>query len=43
MIGEKHDLHHEFPEFEREIRFLKMNNNHFARFFKEYDKIDAAT
>jgi len=40
MYGEKHDLHHEFPEYEMEIHHLKMNNNHFARFFKEYDEID---
>jgi uncharacterized protein YdcH (DUF465 family) len=39
MLGEKHDLHHEFPEFEEEIRHLKMNNNHFARFFNEYDEL----
>ena len=39
MIGEKHDLHHEFPEYEDEIHYLKMNNNHFARFFKEYDEV----
>lgn len=39
MFGEKHDLHHEFPEFESEIRHLKMNNNHFARFFNEYDEL----
>jgi uncharacterized protein YdcH (DUF465 family) len=39
MLGEKHDLHHEFPEYEKEIRHLKMNNNHFARFFKEYDEL----
>lgn len=40
MYGEKHDLHHEFPEYEQEIRHLKMHNNHFARFFNEYDEID---
>ena len=40
MYGEKHDLHHEFPEFEAEIRHLKMNNGHFARFFTEYDEVD---
>lgn len=39
MFGEKHDLHHEFPEYEAEIRHLKMNNNHFARFFGEYDEL----
>ena len=39
MFGEKHDLHHEFPEYEKEIRHLKMKNSHFARFFKEYDEL----
>lgn len=37
---EKHDLHHEFPEFEQEIRQLKMDNAHFARLFKEYHEVD---
>ncbi len=40
MLGEKHDLHHEFPEFEKEIHYLKMNNAHFLRFFNEYDEVD---
>jgi len=40
MYGEKHDLHHEFPEYTKEIRHLKMHNNHFSRFFVEYDEID---
>jgi len=39
MIGEKHDLHHEFPEYEAQIRHLKMKNSHFARFFNEYDEL----
>ncbi len=39
MFGEKHDLHNEFPEYESEIRHLKMNNNHFSRFFNEYDEL----
>lgn len=39
MLGEKHDLHHEFPEFEAEIRHLKMKSSHFARFFREYDEL----
>jgi|GEM_PF-113986 len=39
MIGEKHDLHHEFPEYEAQIRHLKMKNGHFARFFNEYDAL----
>jgi len=37
---EKHDLHHEFPEFEQEIRQLKMSDGHFARLFKEYHDLD---
>lgn len=37
---EKHDLHHEFPEFEQEIRQLKMSDGHFARLFKEYHELD---
>lgn len=37
---EKHDLHHEFPEFEQEIRQLKMSDAHFARLFKDYHELD---
>jgi len=37
---EKHDLHSEFPEFNEEIRSLKMNNAHFQRLFKEYHELD---
>ena len=37
---EKHDLHHEFPEFESRIHELKMNNQHFARLFEEYHTIN---
>lgn len=40
MPIEKHDLHHEFPEFNDEIHHLKMNNNHFARIFDEYHELD---
>jgi len=40
MIDEKHDLHHEFPEFKDEIRELKMNDAHFARLFKEYHEVN---
>ncbi|WP_448212488.1 YdcH family protein [Colwellia sp. MEBiC06753] len=36
MFNEKHDLHHEFPEFKQEIHELKMNNAHFAKLFNEY-------
>jgi len=40
MIIEKHDLHHEFPEFSDEIHHLKMNDAHFSRLFKEYHELD---
>lgn len=42
MTLEKHDLHHEFPEFKEEIHHLKMNDNHFARLFGEYHEADHA-
>ena len=37
---EKHDLHHEFPEFHDRIHELKMNDQHFARLFDEYHAIN---
>jgi uncharacterized protein YdcH (DUF465 family) len=40
MTIEKHDLHHEFPEFKEEIHYLKMNDNHFARLFKDYHVVN---
>lgn len=40
MLGEKHDLAHEFPEFKDRIHELKVSNRHFAKLFVEYDEID---
>lgn len=40
MLNEKHDLHHEFPEYKEQIHHLKMNDAHFARLFKEYHELD---
>ncbi|MFT6318938.1 MAG: hypothetical protein ACJAWG_003599, partial [Candidatus Azotimanducaceae bacterium] len=40
MTLEKHDLHHEFPEYEEQIRRLKMSDAHFSRFFDEYHDSD---
>lgn len=40
MTIEKHDLHHEFPEYNDEIHHLKMNDSHFLRLFNEYHDID---
>ena len=37
---EKHDLHHEFPQYESKIHDLKMSNNHFKKLFDEYHFID---
>ncbi|RLA18684.1 MAG: GTP-binding protein [Gammaproteobacteria bacterium] len=40
MLGEKHDLIHELPEYRDEIHNLKMNNHRFARLFSEYHELD---
>lgn len=40
MLGEKHDLIHELPEYRDEIHNLKMSNNRFARLFDEYHELD---
>jgi len=37
---EKHDLHHEFPEYHDRIHELKTCNSHFARLFEEYHDIN---
>ena len=38
MTLEKHDLHHEFPEFQDAIHELKMNDTHFAALFEQYHR-----
>ncbi|BCX89619.1 conserved hypothetical protein [Methylomarinovum tepidoasis] len=40
MLGEHHDLLHEFPEFRDQIHALKVSNGHFARLFDEYHQLD---
>jgi uncharacterized protein YdcH (DUF465 family) len=40
MLGEKHDLIHEFPEHRERIHELKIGNQHFARLFDEYHKLE---
>lgn len=37
---DKHDLHHEFPEYYDRIHELKTQNSHFARLFEEYHDIN---
>ena len=40
MLGEKHDLINELPEYKDKIHELKTTNNHFARLFEEYHEIE---
>jgi uncharacterized protein YdcH (DUF465 family) len=40
MLGEKHDLIHEFPEYKDRIHELKTTNEHFAKLFEEYHEIE---
>ena len=40
MLGEKHDLHHEFPEHRERIHELKIGNSHFAKLFEDYHQVE---
>ena len=40
MLGEKHDLLHELPEYKDQIRTLKMSNKHFEKIFDKYHNLD---
>jgi len=40
MLGEKHDLLHELPEYKDQIHELKMNNKHFEKMFDKYHDLD---
>lgn len=37
---ERHDLHHEFPEFNDRMHQLKMENAHFKKLFDQYDALE---
>lgn len=37
---EKHDLLHEFPDYQDKIHELKMNDHHFRNLFDEYDELE---
>ena len=39
---EKHDLHHEFPQFNDKIHELKVSNEHFKTMFEEYHVVNNA-
>lgn len=41
MLGERHDLHHEFPEHAELIHQLLGSDPSFAAVYKEYDDLDA--
>jgi hypothetical protein len=41
MLGEIHDVLHEFPELEGKIDEMRANNEAFARLMDEYDALDA--
>lgn len=40
MLGEKHDLVHELPEYKDKIHELKMSDKHFAHQFEKYHELD---
>ncbi len=39
MIGEKHDLIHELPEYKDKIHELKVSDTHFAKLFDKYHEV----
>jgi uncharacterized protein len=41
MLGESHDLLHEFPDLEQKIAVLRAGNPEFSRLMDEYDSLDA--
>jgi uncharacterized protein YdcH (DUF465 family) len=41
MLGESHDLMHEFPELKEKIREMRQNDAAFAQLMDDYDQLDA--
>jgi len=41
MLGESHDLLHEFPDLEAKIAALCASDEEFSRLMKDYDNLDA--
>jgi hypothetical protein len=41
MLGESHDLLHEFPDLEQKIANLRASNDEFAHLMNDYDTLDA--
>ena len=40
MLGEKHNLINELPEYKARIHELKMSDNHFLKLFDKYHDLD---
>ena len=40
MLGEKHDLVHEFPEHKERIHELKMSDKHFEHLHSKYEDLN---
>ncbi len=40
MLGQNHDIFHEFPEYADRINSLKASDTEFARLFAEYNQIN---
>ena len=41
MLGETHDLFHEFPEYKEKIVELRQQEGEFSQLMQEYDTLDA--
>jgi hypothetical protein len=41
MLGEAHDLLHEFPDLEEKIDSLRNSDDEFAHLMNDYDNLDA--
>ena len=41
MLGESHDLFHEFPEHKEKIIELRQQEGEFSQLMQEYDTLDA--
>ncbi len=41
MLGEPHDVDHEFPEYHDKVEALKASDPEFATLMKEHDQLDA--
>ncbi|MEE4377172.1 MAG: DUF465 domain-containing protein [Candidatus Competibacteraceae bacterium] len=40
MLGENHDLFHELPEYQEQIKVLRTNDDHFAELFDDYHRVN---